>query len=62
MPHVPQFIGSVLVLRQRPLQMLVGELHPHVPPRHCSLPEQTLPHDPQFVESVVVFTHVPLQL
>jgi hypothetical protein len=60
-PHMPQFLLSVSVLVQVPLQSFVGAGQEHMPAAHALPPVQTVPHMPQFVGSVERFVHTPLQ-
>jgi hypothetical protein len=61
-PHMPQFLGSELRLKQTPLQLVVPPGQVHAPFRHCWPVEQVRPQAPQFVGSLDVVTQEPPQL
>lgn len=62
LPHVPQFVESVLVLVQTPPQNCCADGQVQAPATHVDPPPQTVPHAPQFELSVCRLTHDPPQL
>jgi hypothetical protein len=69
LPHVPQFVGSLLVVRQ-PLspQHICPAPHAgmqpaaaHMPPTQSWPAPQAIPHPPQLAGSLVSFTHAAPQ-
>jgi hypothetical protein len=58
-PHAPQFDGSLTVLTQAPLQLVVPPTHcsPQCPAEQTLPPVQAVPHIPQLAGSVAGVTH-----
>ena len=61
-PQAPQFLGSLVVSTQTPLQFWVSTGQTQLPPLHFWLALQAASHDPQCDGSVGVYTHAPPQL